>query len=288
MSAPQRPSVLDYDDYRSFLRDWFSAAPLPTKKTFAGRAGCNPATVTLVLQGKRNLSHERCRGFLSALERSQALSPEEREAFPLLVQLNQLPPADRAPLRRRLDALRTFHRSHAVEGARYELFSDPVLPVVHELVSCAGFREDPAWIAARLQPPIEPARAAWALARLQELGMLRRGDDGTLESAEGTMLGVLLKADTPKEQAAKSLALKTMHRRVVEDSWRALEQVPRAERHFGTTTVAIDSAMIDEIKRELQIFEQRLLALSKRSQTPDRVYQLNLQLFPLTRSTRED
>ncbi len=288
MSVPQRPSVLDYDDYRSFLRDWFAAARLPSKKTFASRAGCNPATVTLVLQGKRNLSHELCRGFLGALERSQALSPEEREAFPLLVQLNQLPPAERTPLRRRLDELRTFHRSHTVEIARYEIFSDPILPVVHELVSCEGFREDPAWIAARLQPPIEPERAAWALVRLQELGMIRRGADGALESAEGTMLGVLLKADTAKEQAAKSLALTTMHRRVVEDSWWALDRVPRAERHFGATTVAIDSAILGEIKRELLIFEQRLLALSKRSRTPDRVYQLNLQFFPLTRTTRED
>jgi len=290
MKPPRkRPSVLDYDDYRLFLSDWFAVRPLaPSKKTFAERAGCSPATVTLVLKSQRNLSHELTRKLRETLDRTQALTAEEWEAFPLLVQINQGDSEDTTALRREFEHLRTLQHSRPMSAERFAIFSDRLLPIVFELVRCVGFREDGEWIAAHLRHPVDPDRATWALEKLLSLGYLTRGPGGRLANMAETFIGRLLAADSPEEQTVKRQALQTMHRRVVEEGWDALHTVPREERHFGTSTVALSSDQLTELKREIERFEERVLALSDAAETRDRVYQLNIQLFPVTGSTREE
>lgn len=288
MTAPKRPSILDFEDYRIFLTAWFAVRPMaPSKKTFAERAGCSSATISLVLQGKRNLSHELARKFLETLDRTQALSAEEWEAFPLMVQVNQSEEGELPAQQRELKRLRALHRSRPMSAARFDVFSDRTLPVVFELARCVNFRESGKWIASKLRHPVEEERAEWALKRLQDLGLLQRMRDGRLSGVAETLIGRLLTPDTAEERALKNQALRTMHRRVVEEGWEALQTIHHNERHFGTSTIAINSEQLPELRAEIERFEQRLLAMSDSATARDRVYQFNIQFFPVSHTTRD-
>ena len=59
-----------------------------------------------------------------------------------------------------------------------------------------------------------------------------------------------------------------------------------AEREIGTLTVCLTEAEFEKTKFELRHMRKRILkdALMAREQTPgDRVYQLNIQMFPMTK-----
>jgi len=284
----KRPNVFDYDDYRAFLTDWFAVKPLaPSKKTFAERAGCSSATISLVLKGERNLSYEFSLRFRETLDRTEALTAEAWEAFPLLVQLTHGYDED-GNIARRLERLKALDESRPMSADRFAIFSDRLLPVLFELVRCSDFREDSDWIGARLRRPADPERITWALEKLLALGYLKRKPGGRLQTVAATFIGRLLTADSTAEKEVKQQALRTMHRQVVEDGWAALQDVPRERRHFGTSTVALSSTQLPQLREEIERFEERVLALSAAAEHRDEVYQFNIQLFPVTDGTRED
>ena len=147
------------------------------------------------------------------------------------------------------------------------------LPAIRELALCADFEPDPSWIAARLRPKITVAQARDALELLLALGMLANCD-GTIRPAEVSVA-------TPHE--VSGLALHNYHRQMLDRAHDSIVGVLAAERHLCGVTVAIPASLVPRLKRELDTFQERLLALcDQRAPDAERVYQLELLLFPLS------
>src|ERR1051326_7050786 len=89
-SRSEKLDIFEYDHYRQFLRDFYEARKKSAEKLsfrhFARLAGFNsPSFLKMVIDGKRNLSHESIRKFAEALR----LNQEEARYFTNLVLLNQ-------------------------------------------------------------------------------------------------------------------------------------------------------------------------------------------------------
>ena len=89
-SLKPRPSLFEYENYRSFLKDYFtfSKQQLPqfSYRYFAQKAGFrSPNFLKLVMDGKRNLSSQSIEQFSKAFK----LSSIESEFFSYLVHFNQ-------------------------------------------------------------------------------------------------------------------------------------------------------------------------------------------------------
>jgi uncharacterized protein (TIGR02147 family) len=63
----------------------------------------------------------------------------------------------------------------------------------------------------------------------------------------------------------------------------ALTHLPENEREVGAITVACPQAFLPKLKRMLEEFQTYVLWMAHEQGDADAVYQLNLQLFPLTR-----
>ena len=156
-------------------------------------------------------------------------------------------------------------------GLERELFSRWWYLAITELALCEGFRDDPEWIAKTLVPAITVDQAREALARLARLGMLVDGKAASREIRQFVMQRDL-------QDSAK---------RLIEMASNALYAVPMPERQFIMATTAVDPARIPQLKEAIAKFnidtDQRFASGAPRRR---RVYQLSIQLFPLSKITR--
>jgi uncharacterized protein (TIGR02147 family) len=273
MSSPDLYSFLDY---RRFLDEWFlsrkAANPRFSHRAFARKAGqASPSLLLHVIARRRNLTAATTAAFSEAM----GLKGADAEFFEALVELDQAAsPDDRAAAWERVRAARRFREARRIDGEAVEYLSCWYYPAVRELATCADFREDPEWIAGILRPRITPAQARKALDLLLSLGLLQRTPTGGLEVTAASVV-------TPHEVAA--MAAYEYHRSMLARAAEALTTAAPNERHFCGVTVAIPVSLVPMLKHELGALQERLLDLCDSAEgRRERVFQINLQLLPLT------
>lgn len=282
MASSMRPrrsrapvDVFRYRDYREFLAAFYAqgkAAGL-SYRGFARSAGLGaPNYLKLVIEGKRNLSEQMAERFASACR----LNEESTQYFKLLVAFSHATEdAERNALHERLSRFARFRSAQPLELAQKDYHSSWYIPALRELVTCSGFVEAPAWIAAHLEPNISEREAAHALDVLQRLGLLERDEGGKLVQAT--------RAVTTGQQAS-GLHIRNYHAELMQRAVHAMHHLPAEERYISALTLSASAATFDEVRRRVLAFRQELIALCDADPDPERVLQLNLQLFPLSRT----
>lgn len=270
------PTVYDHLDFRVFLAAWFAAKkatnPRFSHRVFARQAGQkSPSLLHHVIEGKRNLTPATTESFATAMR----LSTPDAAFFGLLVELGQAETdSDRNEAWERIAATRRFREARKIEGDGFEYLSRWYYPAIRELAHRPDFRDDPEWIARTLKPEISPARARRAVDALLGMGLLVRAPDGRLHPSEASVV-------TPHEVAG--LAVHNYHHGMLERAREAIDGFSPEERHLGGVTVAVPASLVPRLKQEVAAFQERILHLCDTApELRDRVYQLNLQLFPLS------
>lgn len=266
--------VFRYRDYREFLSAFYAhgkAAGL-SYRSFARSAGLGaPNYLKLVIEGKRNLSEQMAGKFARACR----LNDESTEYFKLLVAFSHAAnDAERNELHERLSSFARFRSAQPLELAQKDYHSSWYIPAIRELVTCPGFVEAPAWIAAQLEPNISERDAAHALDVLLRLGLLERDEGGKLVQAS--------RAVTTGQQAT-GLHLRNYHAELMQRAVHAMHHLSAEERYISALTLSASETTVAEVRRRVLAFRQELIALCDADPDPTRVIQLNLQLFPLTR-----
>jgi uncharacterized protein (TIGR02147 family) len=271
------PNIYQYLDYRRYLSDWFrakkTASPRFSHRVFARQAGhSSPSLLLHVIEGKRNLTSATTEAFCKAI----GLKGEDADFFAALVQLDQAPDNEtRNRAWEQVSATRRFKEARKLEGDGVEYLSCWYYPAIRELALCQGFQADPEWIAQSLRPHITATQAKKALELLISLGFLKQ-EENRLVAAEASLV-------TPHEVAG--MAAMNYHATMIERSKDALA-FPHKERHYCAVTVSIPTLMLPLLKRELDAFQERLLDLCDGAEgAKDCVYQINLQLLPLSGRT---
>jgi uncharacterized protein (TIGR02147 family) len=267
--------VFRYRDYREFLAAFYAqgkAAGL-SYRGFARSAGLGaPNYLKLVIDGKRNLSEQMAGRFARACR----LNEESTEYFKLLVAFSHAADdAERNALHERLTGFARFRSAQPLELAQKDYHSSWFIPAIRELVTCPGFMEAPAWIAAHLEPNISEREAAHALDVLQRLGLLERDQRGKLVQAN--------RAVTTGQQAS-GLHIRNYHAELMQRAVHAIHHLPPEERYISALTLSASEATAAEVRRRVLAFRQELIALCDADPDPARVIQLNVQLFPLSKA----
>ena len=230
----------------------------------------SPSLLLHVIQGKRSLTPPT----IAAFGRAMKLGPEEAAFFAGLVRLDQAATAEeRNDAWRRVSASRRFRSARELEGRAFDAISHWYYVAVRELALRSDFVADPKWIARRTRPRITPSQAEAALDCLLALGLLKQEGDRVVAS-EATVV-------TPHEMAG--LAARNYHHGMLELALNSMERFAPEARHIGGVTVCISEGLVPKLKEEIAGFQERLLDLCDGDDAPkDRVYQVELTLFPLT------
>jgi len=119
-----------------------------------------------------------------------------------------------------------------------------------------------------------------SLKLLEKNGMLLKDEQGNYKQGH--------QAITTGNLDVTSLAVREMHRQMGELALQSLDGVPAAERNVSGLTIGISENAFEKIVSEIAEFRRRVCAIAMEDSGPERVYRLNVQLFPLTHTLPEE
>lgn len=276
MASSSPVHIFEYLDYRQYLRDFYASQKARSSsfshRVFSRRAGLRSSNyLSLVMKGQRDLSSEMAPRFAKAC----GLLRREADFFCDLVAYGQAQSTDeRHRAYERLARFRKFRDAHRLVGEQTAYHQHWYMPALRELVTLAAFSEDPKWIASALEPKISEREASEALQTLIKLGLLNRDDRGRLRQAQA----ILTTGSGPLGHQ-----IFAYHRGMIALAQRALDQLPREERDISSVTLCLAESTLPLVKRKLEELRRELLQLAESEAAPERVVQLNFQLFPLSR-----
>lgn len=269
-------SIFSYLDYRAYLRDRIDYLrkknPNLSFRNLSRKAGyASPNYFQLVMEGKRNLSAESIQNFAKTLK----LKAKEARFFEILVHYEQ---SKNSYLAQRyyqeLLEFPEYRQVHRLEKEQYDFLSHWFYPAILELASLADFNEDPIQIAQKLKNKISPKEAKSALQSLENLGFLKRNQEQKLK--------VQMAAITTGEEA-RFLAAHAFHQEILQCAKQALQEEDSERREFAAMTMAVSEEQFKKLKTMIRDFRKQILNyLSESEDKSDRVYQLGIQLFPLS------
>lgn len=265
--------VLDYNDYRLFLKDWMAqrrnALPHLSMRWLAKRIGIDSGFFVHVLQGDKHLSET----WIPALVRELGLEGRDAEYFRELVLFNKARNEREISERfQRLCDLRDL-QAHTPTAKQFRYWSHWRYPAVRVLLMAREFRGDFATLAASIDPPLTPEDAEEAVRTLMELDLVRRREDGVYEPLQ-TLLSA---GEEWKEPVVRQFQDQTM-----ELARRSLQVHESTVRSISTLTLSVPARELETLQEMVRQFRSQVLCWASAFDDADSVIQVNLQAFPLS------
>ncbi len=275
----KKPNLFEYNNYRTYLKDLYLHLKNQTGyfsyRYFSKAAGFrSPNFLKLVIDGERNLSAESIERFVRPFK----FNKKEFEFFRALVNLNQATTVEeKRHHAEQLFKFSAYKKLHPLKQEQHEYYSNWFMIPIREMVVLPDFVEDPKWIAKTLRPNITPYDAEKALLDLQKLGLLKRDENGKLIQSESI---ISTGDEVTSASVAQFLKIMTLMGAESVDNFRGFE------RDVSSVTLTLTEDNFLQVKTLVQKFRKELLAIANNDHTPERVYQINFQLFPLMESLK--
>jgi len=270
-------TIFEYMDYREYLRELFEKRkadhPFYSYRLFSQKAGFrSPNFLKLVVDGKRNLTKES----VYRVSKAFGLNKGESDYLENLVFFNQSKTLDEKNLYlSRILRYRVKFDPKLLEPSELEYYSQWYNPVICELVTAADFADDYRALAAAVIPPVTPAEAQRSVDLLLKLGLIVRNSDGSY--------GKIASSYTTGPQV-RSVAVANYHKAMMRLASESIERFAAAARDITSVTLSVSADTYQLIREKLQQMRRELLELAEADPAPQRVVQLNLQLFPMSGS----
>ena len=225
---------------------------------YASRLGMSSGALSEIMQGKRTVSAKKIRGLLE----TKIFEPQERSELARAAGFVLAGESGKSPRYARLSA------------EEFQVIADWWHYAILNLIGTRGFRSDPKWIAARLGLDLRVVEDA--LFRLKELRLIRVEDD-RLRRTEARLTTSDDRID---------LALQRGNLGLIKLAGRRLKTIPIDRRDVTSFVMAVNPARLPEAKTAIRRFQDDLSALLEGDDATE-VYQLGIQLYPLTKSVEK-
>ncbi len=266
--------IFEYDDYRTFLVDFFEEQKrlksFFSHRYFAQRAGFSSHSFcAYIMEGKRNLSH----GSIKKMLKGLGLDGKKAQYFEALVFYNQSKStSDREESFKLLQRIRKSTDFYRVNSKQISYYDHWYYPVVREAAVYANWGGDFAKLGKLIRPSITAEQAREAVETLVAIQLLQREADGTY----------LQPALVVTAEKLPGYVFKNARREFYQRGVEASDSIPKEERHLAYTVLAMSNATFQEAARMLDEVRKKILVLALEDEQVDGVFDLNMQLFPLT------
>ena len=272
-------NIYRYLNHRDYLKDLYGYLKAHKRgfsyRFFSKQAGFrSPNYLKMVIDGQRNLSQSSIIKFAEAFK----LGKEEAAFFENMVHYTQAKSLkEKNYFYQKLAASKAYIKLHKLEHESYNYFSHWHNVAVREMVNLQGFRNNPTWIACHLHPEITVKEAQEALDNLFALELIAKEGQQIKQS----------KGNLTTDANVRSMAVANFHRAMIQKANDAISQTHHDLRDISSLTIAIPADKITLVKEMVQNFRRQLHAFFEKEKDPEVVYQMNLQLFPLSKVLRK-
>ena len=275
------PSVHRFLDAREFLRAAYEARRRADRSfsqrriALALKAGSS-SFFRDILAGKSRLTPARVAGFAKLFK----LSPDETARFGHLVAYTLAESGEeKTRALARLEGALPAGRRSLLGAYHAEYFGKWHYAAVRELLALHDFRGDYEALGRLLDPPLSAVEARDAVRLLHRLKLVRKTPHGGYAPTDKVLLS------GPENTPGQMRAVLREHTDLAR---RALETHDPDIRPFLYATVGVSDATVREVRARMRAFQREILALAADDPGADRLYQLNLQLHPLSGSVKRE
>ncbi|MGE4133957.1 MAG: TIGR02147 family protein [Bdellovibrionales bacterium] len=270
--------IFDYSDFREYIKarieQMRGTVEGFTFRSFAEEAGFkSPNFLKLVMDGKRNLSLDGAR----KMGRGLRLNPREIEYFENLVAANQAKGIlERNDLSAKLMGLRAKYSPKPIQAVNYDYFKTWYNVLVREALLVESPKSLPRRSDA-FRPKLSVKEVEHSLNQLLELGLITRTEDGRFITKEETVR---------TDDFFSNSALLSYHLKMMDLAKNSLTEFPGTDREIGALTLALSARGFVKVRELIKQFKAEVLAVAESELTKEDVYQLNIQMFPLSRGLK--
>lgn len=275
-----KPSIFTYLDYRQFLNDMFSVLKKHRSsfsyRRFAHMAdSSSPNFLQLIRVRKLNISNSQ----LTSLAKNLQLSKSEEAYFETLVAFDHAKThEEKDKYFLRILSTREYHSVKKVEKKQYEYFSHWYNPVIRELLTHPDYPNDPAWIADTIVPSVTITKVKKSINLLVSLDLIDYCKDSEKWIQKDTTIS------TPSE--VLSLAVVNYHKEMIKLGRESITRFKSNDRDIRAITMGVSQKGYTIIKKRMELFWEELLAFSDTEKCTDKVIQINMQLFPMSKNRK--
>lgn len=269
------PVVFGFLDYREYLKALYDsrreASNVFSYRFMAQRLDVDAGQLARILQGKLHLPQ---RALAAAIQLCR-LEGREAAYFEELVRHGRAKnPEEASRSLERLEALKV-PAPRSVPADQAEFYGQWHHSLVRALAALDGIPQDPETLAHSCRSPLSREEVSASLSLLERLGLLERdASSGRLRAGEAHL--------TPGDGISPE-ALREWHAQAMEQAQRALAEVPPTERDLSTMTLALNASELATVKEWVADLRRQVRALSASTEKPDRVFQVNVQFFPVAK-----
>ncbi len=266
-------SVFEYENPNEYIGDMINAAKrrnsIVSYRYISSKTNLDASNIAKVVQGKRSLSST----MGEELAKFFKLKKRERLYLENLIKLSKT--ADEKKKQCIFDELMRLRNVNPqkIEMKQYDLYQKwhhiAILALLHYFDFNGNFKE----LAASLDPAITEKDAMESITLLEKLGLIKRDNKNKYVHAHSLI-------STGEEW--KSIAIKTFQRDMLQMALRSIDNHSQKFRDVSTLTITGSYSDILKIKEEAAKFRKKVLRIAEDSEECQSVYQLNIQLFPLT------
>lgn len=272
--------VTNYLDYRLYLKDIYQLIktnqPYSYLK-FAENLGLNSSNVMhLVITGKRHLSLATAKKIAPFFD----LKNEQRRYFLELIALaNSRGPKSRSSSFQKIMELKNG-LTNGEDKKRFDYFSHWLNPVLREFLRIHPTSLDPQKIHTQLHPKTTVQQIESCLQILKELKIIYEKDGQAVLNDQTPIV-------LPADKTANQLAYIQMHKEMIHIASESISFAQKEEREINTLTLCLNEEKKKLLIEMIRKFCREALELENADSKPDRVMQLNIQLFPMSKIKKE-
>lgn len=280
-----QPVVSEYMDYRKLLEDFYNFKREMTKKDlrpysyamFSAAANIkSPNYLRMIIEGKRNLSPDMMGKFAKAM----GMSKDETTDFKMLVLYNQSSdPAERNMLLKDLADHRVNMKlkSGEIDRKTWEKIPSWITWILYSMIDQEGVKFNMDNLRDLLRKKASTEEIQQALRSLIDTKEVE------LNETTGALHKTRSLIDSPEEIPVA--LVRKLQSQLMYLGMESLFQDSPTEREFGTATLTLTQGEFEELRfklRQMRKAVQKENSVKRMTSKGERVYQLNLQLFPVT------
>ena len=254
--ALQKILVTKYEGLRS-------KNPHYSRRAFSKKLGLSAGAISELFNGQRKVSAK----LAERISQRLALDPQERaELFELF------PKKIRRPKHKPMDSTRDSMDPNYLQlsADQFRVIGDWYHFAILTLMRSKGFKSNVNWIANRLNLSLNVTKTA--LERLKRLDLVQEDQQGKLTRS---------KTRYRTSDDVANTSVRRAHSEYLNRAQNALDTLPVDQRDFTSLMLTLSPHQLPRAKEMIRKFQDDLAAELEASPRPE-VYQLCIQLFPLT------
>ncbi len=269
-------SIFNYADFRLYIKDYYEMMKKENKKFsqryFALKLGLKShGFLSDIISGRRNISSKHLDGCVTAL----SFDKFEADYFENLVFFNQAKTVDEKNryYKRLLNNKKV--NMNLINKNMYEYFSKWYHIAIREMLYYFPFDGNYRDLSKQLVPAITEKEAKESVELQQRLNIISENEEGVFNQTSNTL--------TTGNETFHNLELENFQLETMELAKRALDTFPADQRDISTLSLSLSKKGFSKAKQVLQDTRKQLLKEAQSDSDEERVYQINFQLFPLSK-----